>query len=156
MSEKTTAYKILAALELSQGHRTLRSLARDAGCPSAAAKSFKNAFNYLISQGVIKLHKGGWTSERGSGAHEDGVVLISSIYRYEGGDFNETLDTFSEFSTTSDYVDTQEQECSGRSAHPCGKCGDYEDLRSEKYGTCKKLGWGINKKLASHQRLCSF
>jgi hypothetical protein len=155
MSERTTVYKILSALESGQGHRTLRSLAKEAGFHSAAAKPFKNAFNYLISEGIIKIHKGGWTSERGSGDHQDGVILISSIYRYDGEEQEKSLDIGSGYATGSREQDIQEKACSGRSPHPCAKCKDYEDLRSEKFGTCKTLGWGIDKKLARHHRICS-
>lgn len=156
MSQTESVYRILSILECGEKHRTLRALAKEAGFKSAAAKPFKQAFNYLISEGIIKVHKGGWTSERGSGAHEDGIVLVSNIYRYEGDTLQKDEDL--PLSLGIPHVPEKEHVKYGKdgSAHPCAKCREYDNPRKEQTGTCKKLGWGIDKQLALHHRLCSY
>jgi len=147
------AQKILAVLESGFSLKTIRNLAREAGFQNASSRAFKDAFNYLITEGVLKLHKSGWSSEKGiSNRHLDGVILASDIYVYNGE--AETKDGGIEkiltFPVEGSWLMSARQK---NKVNPCSKCSEYD--ASGFYGLCKKYNWLIEKKLANDQRLCS-
>jgi len=148
------AQRILTVLESGSNLKTIRNLAREAGFQNASSRAFKDAFNYLITEEILKLHRSGWSSERGNGNHSDGVILASNIYVY-AGEVEEKMK-----SEKAERILTFPHQHSKKWKHqknargkPCSKCPESVALVS--FYFCKKYNWEIEKKLAIKQRVCS-
>jgi len=148
------AQRILTVLESGHNLKTIRNLAKQAGFQNASSRAFKNAFNYLITEEILKLHRSGWSSERGNGNHSDGVILTSNIYVYAGeaeekikSDNTERILTFPH-----QHPKKWKHQKNGKGKQ-CSKCP--ESVALDSFYFCKKYNWEIEKKLANKQHVCS-